>query len=84
MDAATQKGKTRATKADIGEAPVVKLTASGKLARIREILDEAHEAHEAHEANEAEEQSDAGSAPWDVSLRFDLAEYKELLNLVGL
>ena len=75
VDVATQKGKTRATKADIGEAPVAKLTAAGKLDRIREIVDE------------AEEISDDGRAsnPDAVQcLLFDIADYKELLKLLGL
>ena len=70
VDVATQKGKARATKADIGEAPVAKLTASGKLARIREILDEAVEAGEGDDEF--------------PSLAFERVQYKELLKLVGL
>lgn len=75
VDAATQKGKTRATKADIDEAPVVKLTASAKLARIREIVDE---------AEEIEPDSEIAVSHDESALRMSNKVYKELLKLLGL
>ena len=75
VDAATQKGKTRATKADIGAAPTTKLTASGKLARIREIVDEAREISSTEEYEELDTQS---------ALAIDDDVYKELLKLLEL
>ena len=73
VDTATQKGKTRATRADIGEAPVAKLTASGKLARLREIVDEATEG-----------ENGESWAPSETALVFAVSDYKELLKLLGL
>lgn len=75
VDVAAQKGKARATKADIGEAPVTKLTAAGKLARIREIVDE---------AGEIENDSEGVITPGYVALEFAPGECKELLKLLGL
>ena len=73
VDAATQKGKTRATKADIGAAPVTKLTAAGKLARLRELIDEA-----------VEGESGECWAPSETALVFADTDYKELLKLLEL
>ena len=72
VDVATQKGKARATKADIGEAPVTKLSAAGKLARLREIVDE------------AEELEAPGGDTDAIGLSFHEADYKEMLKLLGL
>ena len=73
VDVATQKGKARATKADIGEAPVQRLSAAGKLARIREIVDYA-----------VELDLDATLYGEGQALQIGETEYRELLKLLGL
>jgi len=76
VDAATQKGKARATKADIGEAPVTKLTATGKLARIREIIDECGEVDDSLIKD--------GGFEGCQTIYLLMDDYKELLRLLGL